>query len=102
MKAAPFSEDDSLGERQPSEESLEMRIYDPVHNSGWDHLDALHRDAGCFHTSAWAKVLHQTYNHHPLPSVFPRTQVGCADPADGSVFKRAGDTVSRRNRSPFS
>ena len=59
-------------ERQPGEESLEMRIYDPMHNPGWDHLVALHRDAGCFHTSAWAKVLHQTYGHHPFYLRFSR------------------------------
>src|SRR5262249_21885108 len=64
MEAAPFSGDDSFVERQPSEESLEMQIYDPVHNAGWDHLIALHRDAGCFHTSAWSKVRRQTYSHH--------------------------------------
>lgn len=66
METTPFSGGDSFVERQPSDESLEMRIYDPVHNPGWDHLVALHRDAGCFHTSAWAKVLHQTYKHHPF------------------------------------
>jgi len=43
-----------------------MRILDPVHEPGWDHLVALHRDASFFHTSAWAKVLHQTYNHRPF------------------------------------
>jgi Acetyltransferase (GNAT) domain len=72
MEAPPFSGDDSFVERQPSEESLQMRICDPVHNPGWDHLVALHRDAGCFHTSAWAKVLHQTYNHHPFYLRFSR------------------------------
>src|SRR5438132_6602969 len=66
MEAAPFSGDDSFVERQTSEESLQMQICDPVHNPGWDHLVALHRDAGCFHTSAWAKVLHKTYNHQPF------------------------------------
>jgi len=71
-EAAPFSGDDSFVERQTSEESLEMRIYDPVHNPGWDDLVALHRDAGCFHTTAWAKVLHQTYNHHPFYLRFSR------------------------------
>src|SRR5262245_42807246 len=70
--AAPLSGDDSFVERQPSEESLEMRIYDPIHEPGWDHLVALHRDAGCFHTTAWAKVLHQTYNHHPFYLRFSR------------------------------
>jgi GNAT acetyltransferase-like protein len=72
MGAAPFSGDNSFVERQPSEESLEMRIYDPIHNPGWDHLVALHQDAGCFHTSAWAKVLRQTYNHHPFYLRFSR------------------------------
>jgi len=49
-----------------------MRILDPVHDPGWDHVVALHRDAGCFHTSAWAKVLHQTYNHQPFYLQFSR------------------------------
>ncbi|PYJ62587.1 MAG: hypothetical protein DME20_04130 [Verrucomicrobia bacterium] len=70
MEAAPFSGDSSFGES--SEESLEMRILDPIHNPGWDHVVALHRDAGCFHTSAWAKVLHQTYNHRPFYLRFSR------------------------------
>lgn len=49
-----------------------MRILDPVSDPGWDHVVALHRDAGCFHTSAWAKVLHQTYNHQPFYLQFSR------------------------------
>jgi hypothetical protein len=72
VEAAPFSGEDSLIEPKANEESLEMRICDPVCNPGWDHLIALHRDAGCFHTSAWAKVLHKTYNHHPFYLRFSR------------------------------
>ena len=72
VEAAPFSGEDSLVEPKANEESLEMRICDPVCNPGWDHLIALHRDAGCFHTSAWAKVLHKTYNHHPFYLRFSR------------------------------
>ncbi len=49
-----------------------MRILDPVHDPSWDHVVALHRDADCFHTSAWAKVLHQTYNHQPFYLQFSR------------------------------
>jgi hypothetical protein len=49
-----------------------MRILDPVHDPGWDAVVALHRDAGCFHTSAWAKVLRQTYNHQPFYLQFSR------------------------------
>src|SRR5205823_2726481 len=47
-------------------------ILDPVYEPVWDHLVALHRDACCFHTSAWAKVLHQTYNHQPFYLQFSR------------------------------
>lgn len=43
-----------------------MWIINPVHNPGWDLVVALHREAGCFHTSAWAKVLHSTYKHQPF------------------------------------
>jgi hypothetical protein len=46
--------------------SLQMRVVDPLRESAWDNVVALHRDAGCFHTSAWARVLHQTYHHRPF------------------------------------
>lgn len=49
-----------------------MWIINPVHNPGWDLVIALHRDATCFHTSAWAKVLHKTYNHQPFYLQFSR------------------------------
>jgi hypothetical protein len=72
VEGAPFLGEDSLIEPKASEESLQMQICDPVHNPGWDHLVALHRDAGCFHTSAWAKVLQQTYKHQPFYLRFSR------------------------------
>jgi hypothetical protein len=56
----------SFTEAKTSGQSLRMRVVDPLHEPAWDHVAALHRDAGCFHTSAWAKVLHQTYNHQPF------------------------------------
>jgi Acetyltransferase (GNAT) domain len=71
-EAASFSGENSLVEPKTNKESLQMRILDPVHNPGWDVVVALHRDAGCFHTSAWAKVLRQTYNHRPFYLQFSR------------------------------
>jgi hypothetical protein len=65
-EVAPFTVDYSFAEAKPSGKSLQIRILDPVHEPGWDHVVALHRDANCFHTSAWAKVLHQTYSHRPF------------------------------------
>jgi hypothetical protein len=52
--------------------SLQMRVVDPLREPGWDHVAALHHDANCFHSTAWAKVLHQTYNHRPLYLQFSR------------------------------
>jgi hypothetical protein len=72
VEAALFSGEDSLVEPQANEESLQMRIINPVLNPGWDLVVALHRDAGCFHTSAWAKVLHKTYKHQPFYLQFSR------------------------------
>jgi hypothetical protein len=71
VEVAPFGDDSMLG-RKASEESLKMWIINPVQNPGWDLVVALHRDAGCFHTSAWAKVLHKTYNHRPFYLQFSR------------------------------
>jgi Acetyltransferase (GNAT) domain len=64
--AVPLSGDYPFVEPKATSKSLQMRILNPLHDPGWDHVVALHRDAGCFHTSAWAKVLHQTYNHQPF------------------------------------
>jgi hypothetical protein len=62
----PFSGDYSFVEAKPSDRALQVRIIDPTQEPGWDHVVALHRDACCFHTSAWAKVLQQTYGHRPF------------------------------------
>jgi len=55
-----------------SDQPLQMRVVDPLRERTWDHLVALHHDADCFHTSAWARVLHQTYNHQPFYLQFSR------------------------------
>src|SRR6266480_2053773 len=71
-EAAPLSGDYSFVQPRTSGKSLQMRLINPVLDPGWDHVVALHRDAGCFHTSAWAKVLHETYNHQPFYLQFSR------------------------------
>jgi Acetyltransferase (GNAT) domain len=65
-EVAPLSGEHSFVEEKISDKSLQMRILDPIYEPVWDHVVTLHRDANCFHTSAWAKVLHQTYSHRPL------------------------------------
>lgn len=66
------SSDYSFAEVKTTGESLHMRILDPLDDAVWDHLVALHPDAGCFHTSGWAKVLHRTYKHQPFYLQFSR------------------------------
>jgi hypothetical protein len=73
-ETTPLAGDDSFAEPKTGDKSLQVRILDPVNDSGWDHVVALHRDAGCFHTSAWAKVLHKTYNHQPFYLQFSHKQ----------------------------
>src|SRR5439155_2357352 len=72
VETARVSSEDSWVESKATEESLQMQICDPVRNPGWDHLIALHRRGGSFHTSAWPKVLHKTYNHDPFYLRFSR------------------------------
>src|ERR1051326_2705109 len=43
--------------------SLRMRILDPTNGPEWDRVIASHPEGDCFHSSGWAKVLHQTYKH---------------------------------------
>jgi len=45
---------------------LQMRVLDPLREPAWDHGIASHRDRICFHTTAWARVLHETYKHQPF------------------------------------
>jgi hypothetical protein len=65
-EVARLSGEHSFVEEKSSDKSLQMRILDPVHEPVWDHVVTLHRDANCFHTCAWAKVLHQTYSQRPF------------------------------------
>jgi hypothetical protein len=45
----------------------DVMIINPLqHPADWDGLLAGHVRAGFFHTSAWARVLHETYGHTPF------------------------------------
>jgi hypothetical protein len=81
-EAVPLSGNYSFVEPKAISKSLQMRI---LRDSGWDHVVALHRDAGFFHTSAWAKVLHQTYNHQPF-----YLQFSCGQSVTSELIHRVG------------
>lgn len=44
----------------------DVRVLDPLTDSDWDRAVASHPSATAFHTSAWARVLTETYGHKPF------------------------------------
>lgn len=42
------------------------RVVNPLDEPGWDSLLDTHAESCFFHTSAWARVLHETYGHEPV------------------------------------
>jgi len=47
----------------------EVEILDPAGDDGWDRLLASNSQSVFFHTSAWARVLSQTYGYRPCYAV---------------------------------
>lgn len=45
--------------------NLELNIINPLNYEGWDNLVLASQDYSFFHSSAWAKVLHETYKYRP-------------------------------------
>jgi Acetyltransferase (GNAT) domain len=50
---------------QSSGLSLNAILMDPLVNSEWDDAIRMHPDATIFHSTAWARVLVDTYGHRP-------------------------------------
>jgi len=45
---------------------LNLEIINPIHNSRWDDLVSSNQHCTFFHSSAWAKVLYESYQYSPL------------------------------------
>lgn len=43
-----------------------VQIINPLEHEDWDRLVEARGDGSFFHTSAWARVLHDTYGHEPV------------------------------------
>jgi len=50
---------------QPSERSLNGILLNPLFDGKWENAISMHRDATIFHSTAWARVLVDTYGHRP-------------------------------------
>ena len=44
----------------------DLKIINPIEYDGWDDLILKHNDCTFFHTTAWIKVLRNSYNYTPL------------------------------------
>ena len=45
---------------------MDLEILNPLEYPGWDELLLTHEDYSFFHTSAWARVLSESYKYKPL------------------------------------
>ena len=45
---------------------MHFQIINPLQYTGWDELLLAREKASIFHTSHWAKVLHDSYGYEPL------------------------------------
>jgi hypothetical protein len=45
---------------------MSIEIINPITYEGWDELLLASDQSSFFHTAAWAKVLHESYNYTPL------------------------------------
>ncbi|MDB6146452.1 MAG: hypothetical protein JWO45_116 [Spartobacteria bacterium] len=54
----------------PVDPTLEVQLIDPLHGPNWNDFIVSHPDSNFFHSSAWAKVICQTYGHKPVYARF--------------------------------
>lgn len=64
LRSLPRAEDEAINAGL-SAHSLHAELVDPLSESGWDEMTSRHCDATIFHSTAWARVLADTYGHRP-------------------------------------
>lgn len=45
---------------------MQIKIINPLHYAGWDELLSANENSSFFHSSSWARVLHDCYGYKPL------------------------------------
>jgi CelD/BcsL family acetyltransferase involved in cellulose biosynthesis len=50
---------------------LKIELINPIDSPGWDHLLRTTDNASFFHSSAWARVLSETYGYKPVYGAIP-------------------------------
>jgi hypothetical protein len=63
LRSLPRPDEEKDG--QPGGRSLNAVLVNPLVDREWDDAIRMHRDATIFHSSAWARVLADSYGHRP-------------------------------------
>lgn len=70
MTPHPIAVEDFSSQSEPrrllAEPEGTLSLFDPLSDPEWDQLIARHSEACFFHSSAWARVLVQSYGHRPF------------------------------------
>jgi CelD/BcsL family acetyltransferase involved in cellulose biosynthesis len=65
LRALPRPPENFAQPQSSSYHSLEARIVNPLREREWDEWIDSHPENTIFHSTAWARVLSETYNHQP-------------------------------------
>ena len=65
LRSLPRPDDGEGVKTELSGHSLSAELVNPLAENSWEKTIAMHRDATVFHSTAWARVLVDTYGHRP-------------------------------------
>ncbi len=65
LRSLPRPDDEEGVKAQLSGRSLRAELVNPLAEKSWEETITKHRDATTFHSTAWARVLVDTYGHRP-------------------------------------
>jgi hypothetical protein len=65
FRSLPRPDDEEGMKTELAGNSLSAELVNPLADSNWEKMITMHRDATIFHSTAWARVLADTYGHRP-------------------------------------
>ena len=65
IRSLPRPDDEESVKTELVGHSLRAELVNPLTENSWEKIITMHRDATIFHSTAWARVLVDTYGHRP-------------------------------------
>ena len=65
LRSLPRPDGEEGAKTELAAQSLRAELVNPLADNGWEKTITMHRDATIFHSTAWARVLVDTYGHRP-------------------------------------